>query len=129
MTTRKCELLILNVTIVTILLSFATIGYLNASPLDETRCCIVPKLNPDGTNHRRADVLKAFQKLHPCPSTGLTYGACKGWAKDHVIPLEKGGKDEVSNLQWLPNNLKSCKAICKDRWERKINAVPMEIIP
>lgn len=125
MTTRKAVILYL----ITLLGSYTLVGYSIANPLEETRCCIIPKINPDGTNLRRSDVLRAFQKLHPCPSTGLTYGACKGWAKDHVIPLESGGRDEVSNLQWLPTNLKSCKVICKDRWERKINVVPMEVIP
>ena len=68
-------------------------------------------------------MIAAFRKIHPCPSTGLYKGACKGWAIDHVIPLNNSGIDAVSNLQWLPNVLKSGRGIYpKDRWERVINS-------
>jgi len=92
-----------------------------AGPLDETRCCVDIVRNADGTIHRRADVLRAFRKRWPCPSTGLTTGACPDWAMDHIVSLACGGKDEVSNLQWLPNSIKSGKdADNKDRWERRV---------
>ena len=92
-----------------------------AGALDETRYCGSPKRNSNGEIIRRADVLAAFRKAHPCPSTGLTKGACNGWAKDHVIPLSKNGCDEVGNLQWLPLEIKSCAGkFCKDRWERNV---------
>ena len=55
-----------------------------------------------------------FQKLHPCPSTGLTSGACPGWIKDHRIALACGGLDKESNLQW--QTIADAKA--KDKWER-----------
>ena len=45
-------------------------------------------------------VLHAFQREHPCPSTGKTTGRCPGYIKDHVIPLCAGGADAVVNLQW-----------------------------
>lgn len=77
----------------------------------------------DGSIRRRADVIAAFRKIHPCPSTGLYTGACAGWAIDHVIPLSNNGIDAVSNLQWLPNILKSGSGkYPKDRWERVINS-------
>lgn len=93
-----------------------------AGPLDETRyCTVIPKRDADGSISRRADVLRAFRDLHPCPSTGQTRGRCDGWAMDHVIPLAVGGCDSVSNLQWLPNEIKRCAgAVCKDRWEREV---------
>jgi hypothetical protein len=50
---------------------------------------------------RSHTVLKEFQKTHPCPSTGLTYGKCPGFQKDHRIALICGGPDTVENLQWL----------------------------
>lgn len=97
-----------------------------AGPLDETRYCTVePKRTADGSILRRADVLAAFKKAHPCPSTGKTYGACRGWNIDHVIPLAVGGCDAVSNLQWLPVEIKRCAGDkCKDRWERKVYRKP-----
>lgn len=92
-----------------------------AGPLDETRfCTVTPNRDKDGSISRRADVLRAFRDLYPCPATGKTRGRCDGWAIDHVIPLAVGGCDSVSNLQWLPNSLKSCPKICKDRFERDI---------
>jgi len=70
---------------------------------------------------RKSSVIYAFKKIHPCPSTLLRTGSCPGWSIDHVIPLAVGGIDAVSNMQWLPNEIKTCAgSICKDRWERKV---------
>jgi hypothetical protein len=41
-----------------------------------------------------------FQKSHPCPKTGKSSGACPGYVIDHVKPLERGGADSPSNMQW-----------------------------
>ena len=41
-----------------------------------------------------------FQKSHPCPKTGKSSGACPGYVIDHVTPLERGGADNPSNMQW-----------------------------
>ena len=60
-------------------------------------------------------VLHAFQRLHPCPSTGLMYGSCPGWVKDHILPLACGGPDSIANLQW--QTVQAGKA--KDAWERR----------
>jgi len=98
-------------------------------PLMEVRTCGEPRRMADGSILRRADVLTAFQKAHPCPVTGKTTGACQGWAIDHVIPLACGGCDAVWNLQWLPNSIKSAAgALPKDRWERKINCQPAQLV-
>lgn len=93
-----------------------------AGPLDETRYCAAqPVRSDDGRIARSAAVLRAFRDAHPCPATGQTRGACPGWNIDHVIPLAVGGCDAVSNLQWLPVELKRCPGdVCKDRWERAI---------
>lgn len=56
-----------------------------------------------------------FQRLHPCPSTGRTTGACPGYVRDHVVPLCKGGADSVANMQW--QTVAEGKA--KDSWECK----------
>lgn len=98
-------------------------------PLKEARICGEPRRNAAGVIVRRSDVLSAFQRQHPCPSTGQPTGPCPRWSKDHVIPLADGGCDAVFNLQWLPYEIKSASgAFPKDRWERKINSVPMQIV-
>lgn len=92
----------------------------SATPTD-IRFCGTPVRDANGDIIRSSRVLSDFQKLHPCPSTGLPTGACPGWAKDHVISLACGGCDAVFNLQWLPNDQKSTAgAHAKDRYERKI---------
>lgn len=97
--------------------------------LEEQRYCGAPKRDARGEILRRGDVLRAFRKAHPCPVTGRSSGACPGWSIDHVIPLACGGCDAVSNLQWLPNALKSAALTGKDRFERKIYCEPMELVP
>ncbi len=99
-------------------------------PLKEYRVCTVePKRTASGKILRRADVLRVFQTIHPCPSTGLTEGNCKGWSIDHVIPLACGGCDSVHNLAWMPLVIKAGPGdYPKDRWERKINCTPTELV-
>ena len=65
--------------------------------------------------YRSREVTREFQREHPCPSTGLTSGACPGYRKDHVMPLACGGPDAVSNMQWQTIR----DARIKDRSERK----------
>jgi hypothetical protein len=69
----------------------------------------------EAKTHRSRAVTQEFERLHPCPSTGLTHGACPGWIKDHIVALCKGGPDAVSNLQW--QTVVDAKA--KDKWECK----------
>jgi len=50
---------------------------------------------------RRSSAAKhAFERQHPCPSTGRTSGRCRGYVVDHVKPLECGGADAPGNMQW-----------------------------
>ena len=42
----------------------------------------------------------AFERDHPCPSTGEPRGACPGYVVDHIIPLKRGGADLPENMQW-----------------------------
>jgi hypothetical protein len=98
-------------------------------PLEEMRYCGPPERDENNRIKRRSDVIRSFRDAHPCPVTGEHRGSCPGWAIDHVIPLACGGCDAVSNLQWLPNELKSAAGtIAKDRWERKIYCVPFEAV-
>ena len=108
------------ITCISMMMTFATA--LASDPLVEVRyCAITPSRDADGSISRRADVLRAFKAIHACPSTEKHSGACPGWSMDHVIPLANGGCDAVSNLQWLPHQIKSCAGeFCKDRWERKV---------
>ena len=103
---------------------------LSLPALADTRICgTEPERDEDGRISRSASVLRRFQEIHPCPSTGSTVGKCPGWALDHVIPLACGGCDQIENLQWLKNTIKSCAGTeCKDRWERKINCQPLELV-
>jgi hypothetical protein len=65
--------------------------------------------------HRSRAVTREFQREHPCPSTGLTTGACPGYWKDHIVPLACGGPDAASNMQW--QTVEDARA--KDAWERR----------
>ena len=57
-------------------------------------------LDADGAQRSRA-VRAEFQRLNPCPSTGLSSGPCPGWQIDHRDALVCGGSDALANLQWL----------------------------
>jgi hypothetical protein len=86
------------------------------SPLTELRYCGPPARNADGSIKRSSAVLRAFQKIHPCPSTLLRTGACPGWAKNHSLPLACGGCDAVWNLVWMRGDAKEIT----DSYEREI---------
>lgn len=57
----------------------------------------------------------AFEREHPCPSTGKTSGRCRGYVVDHVRALECGGPDDPSNMQWQT----TADAKAKDKTERQ----------
>lgn len=109
--------------ILIILMAFINLPTL-ANPLLDNRYVSEIKRLPNGDILRRADVLAAFKRIHPCPSTGKAYGACRGWQINHVIPLACFGEDAVSNLSWQPTVTKICwQDFCQDRFERKIYAI------
>jgi hypothetical protein len=56
---------------------------------------------------------RAFQRTHPCPSTGRKSGACPGYVVDHMKPLKRGGADRPWNMQWQTQ----AAAAAKDRTE------------
>ena len=56
---------------------------------------------------------QSFMRANPCPSTGRTYGPCRGYIVDHVNPLACGGADEPGNMSWQT----TADAKAKDKWE------------
>jgi len=81
------------------------VSFFATVPLSEAAC---PKIM------RSQAVLRAFQRTHPCPSTGKLRGKCLGWVKDHIWPLCAGGADSPENIVWSPVK----EAAAKDRWEK-----------
>ena len=59
----------------------------------------VPR-DADGHIKRSSAPRAAFERSHPCPSTGKTTGSCPGYVVDHVKPLKRGGADTPENMQW-----------------------------
>ena len=105
------------------LITISRVEAIECTPYADCRYQGAPLRNADGSIKRSYSVITAFQKIHPCPLTGLYSGSCSGWSIDHVIPLACGGADAVYNMQWLPLTIKSCSGTqCKDRFERKIYA-------
>ena len=66
-----------------------------------------------GKIKRNPKAMSDFMKSHPCPSTGKTSGACKGYVVDHIVPLKRGGADVPGNMQWQT----SAEAKAKDKIE------------
>lgn len=83
--------------------------------LTDTRCCIDPARNADGSIKRNRAVVKAFERLYPLPE-GYDRGQ---WQVNHAVPLVCGGKDIVSNLIWMRKEAKTCaEDWCQDRHEQ-----------
>ena len=108
----------------TFLAVMAVIANCSAQQLDpmiEYRYTGVVVRDAVGNTQRSPQVIAAFRKQWPCPATGAQFGACKGWAIDHVVPLDCGGVDAVYNMQWLPDQIKSARGqFSKDHFERRI---------
>jgi hypothetical protein len=68
---------------------------------------------PSGKIKRSRTARRAFQRAHPCPSTHLETGPCRGYVIDHIVPLYRGGLDTPSNMQWQT----TAEANAKDRVE------------
>jgi hypothetical protein len=68
-----------------------------------------------GFKRRSHTAIAHFKKAHPCPANGNDHGPCPGYVIDHIKPLDCGGDDDPSNMQW--QTIEEGKA--KDKWERK----------
>lgn len=82
----------------------------------DARYCGEPARDAQGRIERSQAARNRFVQAYPQPQDGRV------WYVDHVIPLASGGCDLPFNMQWLPAELKTCRVICKDRWERKVYA-------
>lgn len=67
-----------------------------------------------GRIKRSKSAKAAFERHSPCPSTGKNGGRCPGYVVDHIVPLECGGADAPSNMQWQT----AADAKAKDKTER-----------
>jgi hypothetical protein len=83
------------------------------SAVHTTRRCTSCVRDKHGRIKRSTAAISNFKKQHPCPATGKTAGRCPGYIIDHVKPLECGGTDVPSNMQWQT----SAAAKAKDRTE------------
>jgi hypothetical protein len=71
-------------------------------------------LNKHGKIKRSGAAKHAFEREQPCPATGKSSGPCRGYIVDHKTPLECGGADSPSNMQWQT----AADAKQKDKTER-----------
>ena len=79
------------------------------------RRCTSCSRDEHGHIMRSRAAIRRFKRLHPCPATGKAAGRCPGYIIDHVKPLECGGIDGPSNMQWQT----SAAARAKDRTEAR----------
>jgi hypothetical protein len=59
---------------------------------------------------RSARAKSDFQKLKPCPATGKREGTCPGYTIAYVKPLNKGGANAPSNMQWKATQVAKAKS-------------------
>ena len=105
-------------------LTFVLLAFASTAWAVDSRICGPDARTPDGKLARSRLQIAEFKRTYACPANGRKFGACPGWAIDHVIPLACGGCDSINNMQWLPNAIKSAPGtLAKDRWERKVYCV------
>jgi hypothetical protein len=73
------------------------------------------KRDINGKIIRSSHTLVEFQHSVPCPLTKKDTGACRGYVKDHIIPLCAGGHDAVNNLKWSEHDYSVLRD--KQEWE------------
>lgn len=54
----------------------------------------------NNTATRSKSTVYKFRSTHPCPANGSLHSACPGYVVDHIVALECGGLDQISNMQW-----------------------------
>jgi hypothetical protein len=76
-------------------------------------CAFFPAV-PSAAATRPSDAEIFFRLDNPCPSTGSTRGACKGYVIDRVIPRICGGAEAQENMRWAT----IAEAKVKAKWDR-----------
>ncbi len=76
---------------------------------------LVP-LDASARIHQSAAARAQFERIEPCPSTGLNHGLCPGYVIDHVGSLCNDGANATSNMQ--RQTVADGKS--KDRLKRKL---------
>jgi hypothetical protein len=115
-------MLIFALTFLAVLGSFFTAHAVEPWQYLEHRYCGQPKRNAANEIIRSSAVRAEFQKQNPCPSTGLRFGSCPGYAVNHDRALACGGCDAIFNLSWMRNDAKKLH----DSYERKIQGGHVE---
>ena len=88
------------------LLFVVWLGALGAPPVVEasyhhsSRATADVQRDKHGRIARSSRAKTEFKRAQPCPATGKSTGKCPGYVIDHVKPLERGGADSPSNMQW-----------------------------
>jgi hypothetical protein len=67
-----------------------------------------------GETVRSRAALREFARANMCPSTHRYRLPCPGYVIDHIKPLDCGGRDHPSNMQWQT----IAEGRAKDKWER-----------
>jgi hypothetical protein len=91
---------------------------MTASPLQLIALCALIccfSLSVSAGEHRSRAVAREFQREHPCPSTGLTSGACPGTEGITLYRLPVADRTRFQTC----NGKRFAMREPRDRWERK----------
>ena len=79
-----------------------------SSSRNSTKCATCPR-DSHGKIKRDPKAVDDFKRTHPKPP------GCSKCEVDHIVPLSKGGRDDPSNMQWLPKEQHRNKT----KWDRR----------